>query len=59
MVNITPRYQMHILRGKQTMHRLGSAFFATAYVAFAACLIYALVLFLFVAATVVMHVMGY
>lgn len=41
------------------MHRLGAALLATAYVAFAACLIYALVLFLFVAATVAMHVMGY
>jgi hypothetical protein len=58
MVTIAPRYKMHLLRGKQTMHRLGSAFFATAYVAFAACLVYALVLFLFVAATVIMHAFG-
>ena len=43
---------------KRTMYKLGSAFLAAAYIAFASCLIYALVLFLFVAATVVMHVIG-
>jgi len=58
MVTIAPRYKMHLLRGKKTMHKFGATLFATAYVAFAACLIYAIVLFLFVAATVVMNIIG-
>jgi hypothetical protein len=40
------------------MHKLGAALFATAYIGFAAISIYAFVLFLFAAATVMMHMMG-